>query len=174
MKYTVIAGWISAILALITMLIGHMGKHDLNWMSNNISTFAANAPNDAWITSSMFISAFSLLCIGILISKYKILGSNYFIHLLPLLIGAAISGLIVLAIFEESTQFQTTRAIFIRLINSRTFSLLCTIPLRTSIDELNDRLRFYCAHLDPLTPRHVEYLYKAKELGDKLIVILNT
>ena len=28
-------------------------------------------------------------------------------------------------------------------------------------------------YFDPLTPGHVEYLYKAKELGDRLIVILN-
>lgn len=28
-------------------------------------------------------------------------------------------------------------------------------------------------YFDPLSPGHVEYFYKAKELGDKLIVILN-
>ena len=28
-------------------------------------------------------------------------------------------------------------------------------------------------YFDPLTPGHVEYFYKAKELGDKLIVIMN-
>jgi hypothetical protein len=104
MKNTVIAGWASAILALITMLIGHMGKHNLNWMSYHISTFAANAPNDTWITSSMLMSAVSLLCIGVLISKYQLLGTNYFTHLLPLLIGAAISGLIMLATFEETAR----------------------------------------------------------------------
>lgn len=104
MKSTTIAGLILAILSLITMIIGHMGKHDLSWMSNQISTFAANAPNDAWITSSMILSCFSMLCIGVLISKYQILGSNYFIHLLPLIIGAAISGLMVLATFEETAR----------------------------------------------------------------------
>ena len=104
MKYTAIAGLTSANLSLITMLIGHMGKHNLSWMSYQISSFAANAPNDSWITGSMLISCFSLLCIGVLISKYQILGVNYFIHLLPILIGAAISGLLVLATFEETAR----------------------------------------------------------------------
>jgi hypothetical protein len=104
MKYTAIAGLISAIMSLITMLIGHMGTLNLSWMSNHISTFAANAPNDSWITASMLISCISLLCIGVLVSKYQIFGVNYFVHLLPILIGAAISGLVVLATFEETAR----------------------------------------------------------------------
>ena len=104
MKLTAIAGLISAILALVSMLIGHMGDHDLNWLSDHISTFAAHAPYDGWISCSMLMSSFSLLCIGVLISKHQILGSNHMVHLLPLLAGAAISGLVVLMVFEETAR----------------------------------------------------------------------
>jgi hypothetical protein len=102
MRNTVIAGWFFTILTLITMLIGHMGKHDLSWISNHISTFAANSPNDAWITASMIMSVAALLCISLLISRYQILGTNYLVHLIPILVGAVVSGLIVLATFEET------------------------------------------------------------------------
>ncbi len=104
MKSTVIAGWVLSLFALLTMFIGHLGKHDFNWISNQISTFAAKGPHDTCITISMFLSASALVCISILISKYQMLGKNYFVYFIPITIGAVISGLIVLALFEETAQ----------------------------------------------------------------------
>jgi hypothetical protein len=118
MKYTAIAGLISAFTALVAMVIGHLGNHELSWVASHISTFAADAPNDAWITAAMLMSAFSLVCIGVLISRYQILGSSFIVHLLPLMIGAAVSGLILLAAFEETaksiTELKGLRFGFIR------------------------------------------------------------
>lgn len=48
MKITIIIGWTFSLLSLITMFIGHLGKHDFNWISHQISTFAAKGPNDTW------------------------------------------------------------------------------------------------------------------------------
>lgn len=102
MKPTVFAGWTFALLAIVSMFIGHMGAHELSWIGNHISTFAANAPHDDWITASMLLSALALLCISVLITRYHIVGSHYLIHLVPALTGAAVSGLILLAFFEET------------------------------------------------------------------------
>lgn len=117
MKKTVIAGWTAAISALITMFIGHWGARDLSWISNQISTYAAQSPNDAWITASMLISAAALVCISLLISKHQILGANGLVHVIPVLIGAVIAGLILLAFFEETART-------IKMLKSATFEAI--------------------------------------------------
>lgn len=117
MRNIVIAGWTAAILALVTMFIGHMGAPDLSWISNHISTYTAQSPNDAWITASMMISAAALLMISILISRHQILGTGYAVHLLPVLIGAVIAGLVLLALFEET-------AMTIKILKRSTFGAI--------------------------------------------------
>jgi hypothetical protein len=102
MKYIAITGLIFAFLALIAMLIGHTGAHELSWVSNQISTYAAKAPKDRWITTSMLLACGSLVCFGMLVSKYEALGSSLFAHGVTILAGAATSGLILLTCFEET------------------------------------------------------------------------
>ena len=99
-----IIGLVSVITSLLLMVIGHLGAHELNWLSYQISTYAATAPYDYFVTTSMVLSALSLLIIGVLISRDNIIGTNYFAHLVPALSGAAASGLIIVAYFEETAQ----------------------------------------------------------------------
>jgi len=103
MKKTVLIGWGSAILALGAMIVGHMGNHNLTWISTPISTFAVYGPNGFWITISMLLSAITLCCLSILISRYQLLGSHYAAHIVPIVIGAAVSGLFLLTAFEETS-----------------------------------------------------------------------
>jgi hypothetical protein len=107
MRNTVIVGWVAAITAMVTMVIGHLGGHELNWKANQISTYAAAAPFDYLITTSMVLSATALLTIGILVSKYQILGSGFWPHFIPPLVGAAASGLAMLAYYEETARTLT-------------------------------------------------------------------
>jgi hypothetical protein len=98
------AGWISLISALIAMIIGHTGSHDLRWEINQISTYAATAPRDRWITAAMLLPCVSLVCISILVSGYGILGDSNAAHTMPLCAGAAMTGLLTLAAYEETAQ----------------------------------------------------------------------
>lgn len=102
MRSTVILGWVVSLSALIAMVLGHLGAHGLDWKANQISTYAARAPYDDLITASISLSAGALLVIGILVSKHKILGSSDWVHLVPVLAGAAASGLVMLAYYEET------------------------------------------------------------------------
>ena len=88
----------------LLMAIGHLGTHQLSWVSSQISSYPATAPHDYFVTSSIFLSSLSLVIIGILVSKYKILGRSYFAHLIPGLSGAAAAGLIMLASYEETAK----------------------------------------------------------------------
>lgn len=104
MRHIIIVGWTSIISSFLLMTIGHLGTHDLSWVSSQISTYAATAPYDYLVTTSILLSSLSLLIVGILVSKYKILGSSYFAHLVPALSGAAAAGLIMVAYYEETAK----------------------------------------------------------------------
>jgi hypothetical protein len=52
------------------------------------------------------VSAAALICISVLISRYQILGTNYLVHLIPLLVGAVVYGLIALATFEVLNSYK--------------------------------------------------------------------
>lgn len=84
------------------MIIGHLGAGRLNWLANQISTYAAVAPHDHFITASILLSSFTLLVVALLVSRHQIVGTSVYAHLIPLLAGAAASGLIVLSCFEET------------------------------------------------------------------------
>ena len=107
MRNTIIIGWFSGLTALIAMVIGHLGNHDLSWLKNQISTYAAQAPYDAWITAAVVLSCVTMLSVSILVSRHKIIGDHYVVHIVPVIIGAIISGLLVLAYFEETAKTLT-------------------------------------------------------------------
>lgn len=87
-------------LALLSMVLGHMGEHSLNWRADQISMYAARAPWDIWITLSMFLVALAIILLGILIGRYAFLGKHALSQLLPQLSGIIIGGLFLIANFE--------------------------------------------------------------------------
>lgn len=91
-------------LAPVTMVIGHLGDHNLNWTRNQISTFAAHAPNDDWITVSMLLSALALLCLSISLARHHEFRRNPLSHIASVILGVAVSGLIILASYEETAR----------------------------------------------------------------------
>ncbi len=97
-------GWVTLVSALIAMIIGHTGSHDLSWETNQISTYAATATHHGWITAAMVLPCLALVCISILVSRYKVLGDTNLAHTVPLLAGAGISGLLILAVFKETAR----------------------------------------------------------------------
>ena len=95
-------GFIIAVLSLLSMLLGHIGEHNLSLISSQISTYAAKAPYDFFITTSILLSSVTLIIISLLTSRFHIFGTGYLSHLIPVLSGAAAAGLILLAYFEET------------------------------------------------------------------------
>lgn len=90
-----------ATLSLISMVLGHFGIHELNFITTQISTYAAKAPYDYFITASILLSSLTLLLISFLNSKYQLFPSSYLSNFIPALSGAASFGLIMLSYFEE-------------------------------------------------------------------------
>jgi hypothetical protein len=99
----IVTGWLTLLSALVAMIIGHSGDHDLKWTINQISTYAANAPHDQWITASMLLSCFTMVLVSLIVSN-KILGDNWLTHIVPLFVGAAIAGLLTLASYKETAR----------------------------------------------------------------------
>ena len=103
-RILIVAALISAMAAMIAMWIGHSGDHSLSWKINQISTYAATAPHGRWVTASMLLSCLTLLILGVLAVRFKLLGDSYFTHLVPILVGATTSGLLMLAAYEETAR----------------------------------------------------------------------
>lgn len=90
--------------SLLSMVIGHFGVKKLDWVSDQISTYAASAPHAGFITVAIILSAMTLLILGILVTKYHILGRTHFAPIVAMLAGAAAAGLITLAHFKETAR----------------------------------------------------------------------
>ena len=104
MRIAVLTGWAITSAAMAAMVIGHLGSHDLNWRTDQISTYAATAPFDGLVTLSMLLSAGALVVAGLLASRYGLFGNGIWNHAIPLLAGAAAVGLIMLAHYEETAR----------------------------------------------------------------------
>jgi len=102
MKILSYTGLVIAFSSLLMMILGHMGVHELSWRTSQISSYAARAPYDYFITSAIFFSALSLVIISVLISHYHIAGNTLVIHIMPVLLGGAAIGLLMLASYEET------------------------------------------------------------------------
>ncbi len=96
------ASWAAILAAMIAMAIGHSGATDLNWIANQISTYAAQAPHQDWITAGMLLPCVAFASIGMLISRHRMLGDSILADAAPLLAGAAIAGLMTLAGIKEA------------------------------------------------------------------------
>ena len=102
MKQLLTLAWISSLSALVAMIIGHFHAGRLSWLSDQISTYAAKAPLGGFVETSILLSVLSLFLLGVLVSRYGILGSSFLAHVIPFLTGAAASGLLLVARFEET------------------------------------------------------------------------
>ena len=101
-------GLIIALLSLVSMVFGHFGTHDLSLRSAQISTYAAKAPYDYLITTSILLSSLTLLIISFINSKFQLFGASYLAHFIPALSGAASFGLVMLAYYEETAKNLST------------------------------------------------------------------
>jgi hypothetical protein len=92
---------IGLIVALVAMLIGHLGHHDFIWTRDPISTFAARAPLDVFVTASMVISAITLflVCLATVTHRPSKPVLDWTILIAA---GASAAGLLLLAAFEET------------------------------------------------------------------------
>ena len=96
-RITLAIAWLALLAAPAALVIGHLGPHDLSWTRNQISTYAARAPNGDWVTAAMLLAALFLLCLGIAISSRRI-----FNQIASMMFGAAVSGLLIVAYFKET------------------------------------------------------------------------
>ena len=102
MRHLIVLGWLVAIAAMLAMVVGHLGSHDLDWRHNQISTYAAVAPYDALVTAAMVLSAAGLSILAILATMHQAFGRTAWAHVVPLIAGAAAAGLLMLAAYEET------------------------------------------------------------------------
>lgn len=104
MRNIINIGWFAAVTSMIAIVAGHQGVHALSWKANQISTYAAIAPYDYLVTAAMLLSSLLLLVIGILVSRYKIVGTTRIVDCISPLSGAAMAGLIMLSYYEETAK----------------------------------------------------------------------
>lgn len=88
--------------SLVAMIIGHLRAERLVWTRDAVSTFAAHAPLDEWVSISMLLLAFAILLMGLEVSLRPKERSDVLAGLLPCLAGVCAAGLLVLATFEEA------------------------------------------------------------------------
>ncbi|HXY55474.1 MAG TPA: DUF998 domain-containing protein [Nitrospirota bacterium] len=97
-----IISWLALLLAPVTMIVGHLGSHELNWTRDHISTYASYAPHSNWITASILLSAMSLACIGISFAKHCEFGRTPLGQITSMILGVSVSGLLLLVSFKET------------------------------------------------------------------------
>ena len=99
-----LAAWVSLALAPVAMVVGHLGEPSLSWTTNHVSTFAARAANDDWITAAMLLAALAMSGIGTAVSSSSWPGGKIHSSLITMALGASVAGLLVLAAFEETAE----------------------------------------------------------------------
>jgi hypothetical protein len=99
-----IAAWLSLALAPAAMVVGHLGERNLSLTVNHVSTFAARAANDDWITAAMLLAAFAMVGIGTVVSGSGWPGGRIHSGLIAMALGASVAGLLLLAAFEETAE----------------------------------------------------------------------
>lgn len=82
-------------------MIGHFGTHGLIWTQDPISTFAARAPLDVFISASMLLSAVTLIAVCLAAAEVSPVPA-FLRSLIPVVSGAAAGGLFLVATFEEA------------------------------------------------------------------------
>lgn len=101
-RISVKAGMAVLVMSFAAMVFGHMEAPGLDWMLNQVSTYAARAPRRDWITASMYLSVLAFLLVSISAFRHPQFGKSLLGQLGGLLLGAASAGLVVLAYYEET------------------------------------------------------------------------
>jgi len=104
MKILILAGWSVMAASLLAMITGHLGAGHLSWISDQISTYAAVAPNGGFITASIWMSAGGLLIVGAVVLRDPVLGGSHFASISMALAGASAAGLMTLAHYKETAR----------------------------------------------------------------------
>ncbi|HLQ24452.1 MAG TPA: DUF998 domain-containing protein [Acidiferrobacterales bacterium] len=121
-RITLFTAWLALFTAPIALVIGHLGMHNFSWIRNQISTYAALAPNGDWITAGMLLAALALLCLGISISFRRAFGSKVLSHIASMVFGIAVSGLLILAYFRETAMnMQQLKKMGFEAVRQQTF-----------------------------------------------------
>ncbi len=101
-RILVFTSWAAIFAAMVAMIAGHAGAASLTPFANQISTYAAQAPHQGWITAGIVLPGLALAAMAMLISGHRMLGDSWLAHVAPLLAGAAAAGLLTLALFKET------------------------------------------------------------------------
>lgn len=101
-RILVLTSWAAIFAAMVAMIVGHAGATSLTPLANQISTYAAQAPHQGWITAGIVLPGLALASMAMLISGHRMLGDSWLAHVAPLLAGAATAGLLTLALFKET------------------------------------------------------------------------
>ncbi len=107
MKVLTTVGWSIMAASLLAMRSGHFGAGHLSWISDQISTYAAVAPQGYLITASIWLSALGLLVVGAVVTRHPILGGSHLASIAMALSGAASAGLMTLAHYKETARSLT-------------------------------------------------------------------
>ena len=91
-----------ALLILIPMclIVGHVNDGALDWKVNQISTYAAKAPHDNWITAGMAISVLLLLSMSIVVQN--LIPNRWIGTCISQIYAISAGGLLLLTIKEET------------------------------------------------------------------------
>ena len=87
------------ILIPVCLITGHVNDGALNWKVNQISTYAAQAPHDNWITAGMVFSVLALLSMGTVVQN--LIPNRWIGTCISHMYGMSAGGLLLLTIFEE-------------------------------------------------------------------------
>ncbi|HAR46599.1 MAG: hypothetical protein A2X56_13550 [Nitrospirae bacterium GWC2_57_13] len=101
-RISVKAGMAVLLMSLAAMIVGHLDAPGLDWMRNQVSTYAVRAPRHDWITASLYLSAAAFLLISISAFRHPQFSKSLSGQLGGLLFGAASAGVVVLAHYEET------------------------------------------------------------------------
>jgi hypothetical protein len=101
-RQLIVIAWACLSLTCLLLIVGHQGEHGWSWVDSQVSSYAAAAPLDGFVTAGMFTAAAGMLLTAILLSWSGPFAGSLWAHLAALCFGASAVGLVVLASFEEA------------------------------------------------------------------------
>jgi hypothetical protein len=122
MRSVLIIGWLAMLAAPLALILGHLGADSLNWLDNQVSTYAAVAPHADWVTAGIVLAALSIGCIGVGISLNTRLRINILSQIASMCCGAGAAGLLMLARSKETARsFDALKGMEFPAIRQQTF-----------------------------------------------------
>eukprot|EP00440_Ansanella_granifera_P004208 gb/GFBE01004566.1/.p1 GENE.gb/GFBE01004566.1/~~gb/GFBE01004566.1/.p1 ORF type:complete len:239 (+),score=31.16 gb/GFBE01004566.1/:1-717(+) len=101
---------ITLLVAVCAVILGHtLGDPPFDWTQTHISTYAARAPFDDFITAGMLLFAAFMYSLGLQLSLASHFKDFLWAHTASQLLGTSAAGMVFLATFEESLLISTPR-----------------------------------------------------------------